>query len=127
MHKLMIFIPSTAAGPFLDDGWPEFLHHAEAMPGLLREATSQVEQHLVGDLRFSRVHELFFENRAALQSAMGSPAGMEAGRVLQQITRGQVTLLIAEHHEDSIENLMQYRQQQTQKQAFRSEQKPRKG
>jgi len=114
MHKLMILIPPFVDDATLDEGWPEFLHHAEAMPGLLREATVQVEQHLIGDLRVSRVHELFFENRAALQSAMSSPAGLEAGRVLQQITRGQVPLLIARHNEDSIENLMQYRQQRTQ-------------
>ena len=114
MYKLMILIPSAAAGPSLDDGWPDFLRHAEKMPGLLREATTQVVQPLYGPVSFVRVHELFFENRAALDSAMRSPAGLEAGRVLQQITRGQMTLLIAEHHEDSIENLMQYRQQRTQ-------------
>jgi hypothetical protein len=114
MYKLMILIPPFVDDSTLDEGWPEFLRHAEMMPGLQREATAQVEQHLIGDLHVSRVHELYFESRAALQSAMRSPAGMEAGRVLQQITRGQVTLLIARHNEDSIENLMQYRQQRNQ-------------
>ena len=111
MYKLLILISPAAEGPALDKGWPEFLHHAEAMPGLQREAAGQVTQHLYGQMPVGRVHELFFENRAALQAAMSSTAGVEAGKVLQRITGGHITLLIVEHREDSIENLRQYRQQ----------------
>jgi uncharacterized protein (TIGR02118 family) len=110
MHKLMILIPPTAEGPVLDAGWPEFLHHAERMPGLIREATVRVTSQLFGNHPVSMVHELFFEDQAALQEAMRSPEGLAAGQSLQHITQGRMTLLLAEHREDDIENLKQYRQ-----------------
>jgi hypothetical protein len=56
------------------------------------------------------VHELFFDTLADLQYAMRSPEGLAAGQIIQQITQGQMTLLVAEHHEDDIDNLRQYRQ-----------------
>ena len=110
MHKLMILIPPDAEGPALDAGWPEFLHHAERMPGLIREATVRVTSQLFGDHSVGMMHELFFEDQLALQKAMRSPEGLEAGQILQQITQGRMTLLLAEHREDDIENLKQYRQ-----------------
>lgn len=108
MHKLMILISPEAEGPHLDEGWPQFLHKAERMPGLLREATVRVQAHLFGAYPLGMLHELFFKDQAALESAMRSPDGLAAGQILQQITGGQFTLLIAEHREDTIENLRQY-------------------
>ena len=48
MHKLVILIESTA-DPAFDQNWPQFLHHAERIPGLKREATSRVTQVLFGE------------------------------------------------------------------------------
>ncbi|HBX68152.1 MAG TPA: hypothetical protein DEH25_01855 [Chloroflexi bacterium] len=110
MYKLIILIPPVAEGLALDEGWPEFLHNAERMPGLLREASIRVTAQLFGDHPVSTLHELFFADQTALQAAMSSPEGLAAGQILQQITRGQMTLLIAEHREDEAENLRQYRQ-----------------
>ncbi len=110
MYKLMILIPPNIEDPVLDTGWPDFLHAAESMPGLLREATVRVSASLYGTQEVALVHELFFETLADLQIAMASPAGVSAGQIIQQLTEGQMTLLIAEHREDDIENLRQYRQ-----------------
>jgi len=110
MYKLMILIPPTLEGPAFDDGWPKFLHNAERMPGLIREATVRVTSQLFGDHPVGIVHELFFADQAALQDAMSSSEGLAAGQILQQLTQGKMTLLIAEHREDDIENLRQYRQ-----------------
>ena len=109
MHKLMILIPSQVINAAFHAGWPEFLHNAEAMPGLLREATVQVQSALYGNNQIGIIHELFFESQADLQEAMASPEGLEAGVILQELTHGQLTLLMAEHHEDDIENLRGYR------------------
>lgn len=108
MYKLMILLPPTVEGPDLDAGWPEFLHYAERMPGLLREATARVTAQLFGEQSVSIIHELFFEDQEGLQNAMSSEEGLAAGQILQQITQGQMSLLIAEHREDEIENLKQY-------------------
>ncbi len=111
MYKLIIFIGPVASTISFSDGWPEFLHHAEAMPGLVREATIRVRALLFGDLNVEMIHELYFETQADLQWALASPSGQAAGAILQEITAGQVTLLIAEHKEDSAENLRSYRQE----------------
>ena len=110
MHKLVIIIPPHIGDPVMDPSWPEFLHAAENMPGLQREATVRVNATLYGAQEVGVLHELYFETLADLQDAMRSPEGLAAGQIIQQITQGQMTLLIAEHREDDIENLRQYRQ-----------------
>lgn len=108
MYKLMILFPPSMQNPALHASWPKFLHNAERMPGLIREASVRVSSELFGNQPFGAVHELYFEDEAALQTAMASPEGLATGQILQQISQGQMTLLIAEHREDDIENLRQY-------------------
>ncbi len=110
MHKLVIIIGPVAETEAFHEGWPQFLHHAEEMPGLLREASSQVRSHLYGGGDFHMIHELFFENPEALDAAMRSPHGKAAGEILQNLTGGQMTLLTADHTEDAIENIRRYQQ-----------------
>ena len=108
MYKLMIIVPPEIEEPILNPNWPDFLHAAENMPGLIREASVRVADTLYGTQGIAMVHELFFETMADLQGAMRSPEGLAAGQIIQQLTQGQMTLLIAEHREDGIENLRQY-------------------
>lgn len=110
MYKLMIVIPKNIEGPELDAGWPDFLHAAEGMPGLLREAAVRITDSLYGTQEVGMIHELYFDTQADLQTAMASPEGIAAGQIIQQLTEGQMTLLVAEHREDDIENLRKYRQ-----------------
>ncbi len=110
MHKLIILIGPVADTLAFSEGWPEFLHHAEEMPGLLREATIRVQASLYGDQDIRMIHELFFETQDDLEKALAAPPGRLAGSHLQRITGGEVTLLTAEHKEDDIENLRKYRQ-----------------
>jgi len=111
MHKLIIMIGPIADTPTFSESWPQFLHHAEEMPGLVREASIRVQSTLFGDQDYRMIHELFFESAEELQSALASPQGRIAGHVLQEITQGAVHLLIAEHKEDDIENLRRYKQE----------------
>jgi hypothetical protein len=108
MHKLVILIDSTA-DPAFDQAWPKFLHHAERIPGLKREATSRVSQVLFGNLACDMIHELYFDSFADMQQGLSSPDGQEAGRLLQGMTAGRMSLLFADHHEDNIENIRRYR------------------
>lgn len=110
MHKLIMLIGPVADTLEFSEGWPDFLHQAEEMPGLIREATIRVQANLYGDQDIHMIHELFFETQEALQSALTSPHGRAAGVILQKITGGQMNLLTAEHKEDDIENLRRYRQ-----------------
>ncbi len=108
MYKLIILIESTNT-PDFHDSWPRFLHAAESMPGLRREATSRVNRVLFGDLQCALVHELYFDTYPALQSGLASDSGKKAGRLLQEMTGGSVRLLIADHAEDNLENIRKYR------------------
>jgi hypothetical protein len=107
MHKLVILIPGTHSAQF-DANWAKFLHAAERIPGLRREATSRVSRHLYGQLRCEMIHELFFDSYAELEFGLNSPQGRQAGELLQAITGGRMTLLLAEHNEDDIENIRQH-------------------
>lgn len=107
MHKLVILIEPLADRTAFDESWPEFLHLAEAMPGLLRETSSQVSLSLSGK-HYAEVHEFFFDSLPAAQAAMASENGRAAGRLIQKITAGKLVLFIADHQEDELANIRQY-------------------
>ncbi len=108
MYKLIILIESTST-PGFHNIWPRFLHAAEGIPGLRREATSRITQVLYGDAQYALVHELYFDTLALLQNGLASSSGQEAGRLLQEMTGGRVRLLIADHSQDELENIHKYR------------------
>ncbi len=108
MYKLIILIESTTT-PDFHVFWPRFLHAAEDIPGLKRESTSRINQVLFGDAQYAMIHELYFDSYAALKSGLASESGKEAGRLLQEMTGGNVKLLIADHSQDEMENIRKYK------------------
>ena len=78
------------------------------MPGLLREVTSRVDRVLHGETAVEMVHELYFDSLKAAADAMGSLEGERAGQVLQEITEGKVTLLLADHSQDELSNIRRH-------------------
>ena len=108
MHKLVIMVEQLQDETRFDEMWPEFLHVSERMPGLVKEATCRVESTLYGSFQPALLHELFFESLADIKAAMSSPEGQAAGELLQQMTGGQMSLIIADHKEDAIENIRRY-------------------
>lgn len=109
MFKLIILIQPEIDQDQFFDGWPEFLEHTEQMPGLSRIVSSPVQTYLTGDYQPLAVHELIFDSRPALEKALASEHGVAAGKVLQKITGGAVTLMTAAHMEESGESLRSYR------------------
>lgn len=105
MHKLMILIEPQVDWHEFERDWPRFLVLAEKMPGLVKETTSKIQSCLHGSLPVAEVHEFFFESPEAAKQAMASPEGVAAGKMLQEITKGRVTLLFADHFEVDPENL----------------------
>jgi hypothetical protein len=105
MHKLVILIEPPDDWAAFDDTWPQFLHHAEGMPGLLREATSRVDAFIYGERTYALMHELFFDTLEQAREAMVSAEGRQAGQVLQTLSRGRMALFFADHKEDDLENI----------------------
>jgi uncharacterized protein (TIGR02118 family) len=108
MYTLVILIETPDDWAAFDEAWPQFLHHAEGMPGLRLEAHSRVETVLYGSSTLAIMHELFFDSAEAARQAMTSPEGREAGRVLQAITKGHMTLVFADQKQDDLENIRKY-------------------
>ncbi len=94
MHKLVILIESPEDWNAFDEAWPRFLHLVESVPGLRRETTSRVEVALYGNKALALMHELYFDSLEAAQTALATPNGREAGKLLQEITRGRMTLFL---------------------------------
>jgi len=109
MHKLVILIEPLLDWTEFHERWPDFLRHAESMPGLVREATSQVEKSLFGERPIAWMHELYFASLTDLQLALNSADGQAAGRILHAITRDRLTLFVAECKEEDGETLRRYR------------------
>lgn len=108
MYKLVILIPLPENSKHFEDRWPEFLALAEGMPGLIRESTSRVDRVLYGDCEVQLIHELYFESLKMAANAMGSPEGERAGNILQEITDGKVSLLLADHTQDDLSNIRRH-------------------
>lgn len=102
MHKLVILFYQPADVNEFELLWSEeFVPRAERMPGLRRVSVSRI----IGGLDSSPpelhlVHELYFDDRSALEDAMASEAGQEAGRTLVAVAGERVQLVFAEHQED---------------------------
>jgi uncharacterized protein (TIGR02118 family) len=109
MYKLVIIIERQMDLRAFEIIWPQFLERVESLPGLLRETTAQVDEILTGSYTPEFIHELYFESKEAALAAMSSPKGKEAGQFLQKLTQGAVTLLLAEHMQEDIQNLKNYR------------------
>ncbi len=99
MHKLVILFETPPDWPAFEAGWQTFMGLAEQMPGLCDETVSEVQDILFGPHghAFIKIHEFYFATREALDAAMQSPAGQEAGHWLHTFTGGKFILLTARH------------------------------
>ncbi|RMF49060.1 MAG: hypothetical protein D6755_02900 [Anaerolineae bacterium] len=102
MYKLVIIVPRQSVIHSLQEHWPKFLHLAERMPGLVRESHTRPHTYLYGMQRLELIQEFYFPDLPALEAALLSDVGQAAGSMLQEITGGRVTVLIAEHMEASL-------------------------
>ncbi|MCW5875292.1 MAG: EthD family reductase [Anaerolineales bacterium] len=102
MYKLVILIEPQDHPAEFDAAWPQFLAAAERMPGLRSEVTGRVDRALHGSFQAHLIHELHFDSLTAAGEAMASPEGQQAGQILQQISGGKVTLLLADHLQDDL-------------------------
>ncbi len=105
MYKLVILVEPQEDSVRFDSRWPLFLAEVERMPGLMREVTSRVDRVLAGNFPVHIIHELYFDSLKAAADAMGSPEGVRAGQVLQEISGGKVTLLLADHLQDELAHI----------------------
>ncbi len=100
MHKLIVLIRRPEDPAAFEDRWSrEFVPRVELMPGLRRVTLSRIHGKLPGATDLHLVHEFYFDGLEALQSAMASPQGQEAGRALMAFASAEASLFFAEHME----------------------------
>jgi uncharacterized protein (TIGR02118 family) len=100
VYKLVILFPQPSDPSAFERRWSEeFVPLAERMPGLRRISVSHTHGGPAGPVEVYLLHELHFDNLAALRAAMDSPEGIAAGQCLMRLAR-HATLLFAEHMED---------------------------
>ena len=101
MHKLILIFHQTDDMDTFEQRWSEeFVPLAEQLPGLRRVAVSRVRRQLSEGRGVRLIHELFFDDRQALEAGMSSPVGQRAGQTLIDIAAEAVEVLTAEHAED---------------------------
>jgi uncharacterized protein (TIGR02118 family) len=102
MYKLMVIFHPSSNTTALEQQWSDnFVAQAEQMPGLRRVAVSRVHDRLAERVPIHLIHELFFDDEAALHRALASPSGRAAGEALMRFAARDVTLVTAEHLEES--------------------------
>jgi len=109
MYQLIILVPRGIDEDRFHRLWPEFLHHAEQMPGLIRETVDRVDTTLYGPSRLNRIYAFAFPDRETLQEALSSEWGETAGELIHRCTSGQATIIITEHRQEMAERLRSLR------------------
>jgi uncharacterized protein (TIGR02118 family) len=101
MYKLIVLFEQPLNEMEFQGNWQIFMGLAEKLPRLRKEVVSSVQQvvHAPDGRHFTRIHELIFDSRDALETALQTKAGQEAGQFLQNFTSGRMMLLTAEHME----------------------------
>jgi uncharacterized protein (TIGR02118 family) len=101
VHKLMLLFRRPEDVDGFEQRWShEFVPRAERMAGIRRVTVSRVYGGPSGQADLHLVHEIFFDDAEALQRALVSPEGIEAGRTLIDIAGDFVSLCFAEHLEE---------------------------
>ena len=102
MHKLIVQFKSTGDPTRLETQWSgRFVPLAEKMPGIRRVSVTRIIGGGMGASDLHMVHEFYFDDLAALQHAMASDEGQEAGQALMAFAADSATILLAEHLEEA--------------------------
>jgi uncharacterized protein (TIGR02118 family) len=94
MVKLVILLCAPTGAPDFDTRYNETLMLLEKLPGVRRKSVGQVWGSAGGPPPFASMLELWFDDRAALQAALLSPTGRQAGRDLFDFAANPLVLYV---------------------------------
>ncbi|NJL56351.1 EthD family reductase [bacterium] len=89
MFKFMLLFHQPGANPHFEDSYNDLLALIERMPGIQRRQVSSVVGSPSGASPYYRVLEVYYADRAALESSLLSAAGQEAGGQLAHFPAAQ--------------------------------------
>jgi len=100
MIKLTILFQQPVNVDDFEDHYNHNLALLEKMPGIRRRQACVVVGSPAGESKYYRILEFYFDDRAALDVAMLSEAGITAGRYLVGFAGHQVEMIFADVFED---------------------------
>ncbi len=101
MVKFMILFSTPDNLERFEDSYNNFLALIERMPDIRRRQVISVLGSPMGTPRLYRILEVYFDSYDALDAALKSPQGQEAGGELRTFPPGQIELLFAEVYEEA--------------------------
>lgn len=104
MYKLTLIFSKVEGADIeaIEHRWShEFVPLAETMPGLQLVSISRMNRSITPEAKVHLIHELYFEDLEALDAAMRSEQGQQAGRLLMDFAGKSVQVYFAEHKEDT--------------------------
>src|SRR5574341_1009071 len=101
VKAIILFRQMGKQSPVFDADYNDFLMKMEALPGLRRKSVSTVYAAPGGMIPFGAVVEVTFDDHAALQAALTSPPGVEAGNLLNTLAGPDAMILYADVLEES--------------------------
>ncbi len=104
MVKLMVLFRASARLAEYDERYNDFLMKLEALPGIRRKAVDVVYSGPGGVTPYRAVIEVLFDDRAALEAALTSQEGVEAGQLLLDFAGPDAVILFADAMEESFED-----------------------
>jgi hypothetical protein len=108
MYQLLILIPIQVNINSFDEGWPDFLEAAEEMDGLIRESVSMIDRCIFGQNFIRRIYSFIFQDKTSFEKALVSPPGEKAGKIIHELTGGNVILLGGNLQEDTLDRIQSW-------------------
>ncbi|HEC24109.1 MAG TPA: EthD family reductase [Chloroflexi bacterium] len=103
MVKLIVLLRTGARPPQYEEGYNHFLMLLEKLPGIRKKAVNSVYSGPGGLMPYRTVIEVYFDDRAALEAALTSEAGVEAGNALFNFAGPDAITLFADVMEEAFD------------------------
>jgi uncharacterized protein (TIGR02118 family) len=100
MFKFMILFNKPAVPKTFENSYNDFLALVERMPEIRRRQVINVQGSPAGTTKLFRILEVYFDDQAAMEEALRSEAGQEAGAELRRFRQGSYELIFAEVFEE---------------------------
>ena len=100
MVKFMVLFGKPTNQAEFENTYNDFFSLVERMPNISRRQVIDVLGSPIGETRLFRILEVYFEDREAMDTALRSKAGQEAGDELRRFEAGTFEMVFAEVYEE---------------------------
>ena len=100
MVKFMILFAKPENQIEFEDTYNDFFALVERMPNIQRRQVIDITGSPIGETKLFRILEIYFEDKAAMEEALRSKAGQEAGNELNRFAPGSFEMVFADLYEE---------------------------